>query len=196
MIRRKKGRQSCALVGAPAAVRSVIMADHHSAHPSRVTAAPGLIGAGVAVAIAYVAAALVGFRFAFVAEQVTTVWAPAGIGLAALLLWGQSLWPAIWVGAFIANTAADTPLWAAGVVATGNTLEAVAANWLLRFTRFDTRLRRVRDGVALVGLGAVASSTLSATIGVAALSMASVGFQSTSRRTDACVSLGITQLFR
>ena len=54
-----------------------------------------LIGTGLAVAVTYVVAARLGFRFALVAEQVTTVWAPTGIGLAALLLWGTRLWPAI-----------------------------------------------------------------------------------------------------
>ena len=47
------------------------------------------------VAASYVVAAKLGFRFAFVAEQITTVWAPTGIALAAMLLWGRSLWPAI-----------------------------------------------------------------------------------------------------
>jgi integral membrane sensor domain MASE1 len=50
-----------------------------------------LIGLGVAAA--YFAAAQMGFRLAFVAEQITTVWAPTGIALAALLLYGIRLWP-------------------------------------------------------------------------------------------------------
>jgi len=41
---------------------------------------------GLAVAVAYVIAARLGFLVAFVAEQVTTVWAPTGIAAAALLL--------------------------------------------------------------------------------------------------------------
>ena len=58
--------------------------------PSRVR-----LGAiGLAVAAAYIAAAHVGFRVAFVAEQVSTVWAPTGIAQAALILWGRALWPA------------------------------------------------------------------------------------------------------
>src|SRR5262245_1295510 len=71
--------------------------------PDRIHGPGRLIGVGATVAITYVIAALLGFRFAFVAEQVTTVWAPTGIGLAALLLWGSSVWPAIWIGAFAAN---------------------------------------------------------------------------------------------
>ena len=44
------------------------------------------IGIGAAVSLGYLLAARLGFHFAFVAEQVTTVWAPTGIAIAALLL--------------------------------------------------------------------------------------------------------------
>ena len=135
-------------------------------------ARPRLIRVGVATAIAYVVAAQVGFRFAIVAEQVTTVWAPTGIGLAALLLWGPALWPAIWIGAFVANAGTDAPMWTAGAVATGNTLEAVFAAWALRRGgHFSPRLQRVRDVLAFIVVAAVASTAVSATIGVTALSL-------------------------
>ena len=135
------------------------------------------------MAIAYVIAAYLGFRLAFVAEQVTTVWAPTGIGIAALLLWGQVLWPAIWLGAFVANAGSDAPLWTAAAVATGNTLEAVAAAWALRqLPGFDPRLRRIRDVLAFILVGAAMSTTLSATIGVATLCAAAVQPWSSLRR--------------
>src|SRR3954462_15716777 len=99
-----------------------------------------------AVAIAYVAAAEIGFRAAFVAEQVTTVWAPTGIAIASLLIWGPQLWPAIWLGAVAVNAATNAPLWTAGVLATGNTLEAVLAPYALRrLPQFDFGFRRVAD---------------------------------------------------
>jgi len=79
-----------------------------------------LIGIGLALAVTYVIAARMGFRVAFLAEQITTVWAPTGIAQAVLLLWGPSLWPAVWIGAFVANTGAQAPLWTAGAIATGN----------------------------------------------------------------------------
>jgi PAS domain S-box-containing protein len=138
-------------------------------------AAPGtdvrrLIATSALIAVAYVLAARLGFQVAFVAEQVTTVWAPTGIAVAALLLWGRSLWPSVWLGAFIANLGTRVPVWAAAAVATGNTLEAVTAAIVLqRLSSFDPTLRRVRDASALIGVGALACTTLSATIGVAAL---------------------------
>jgi PAS domain S-box-containing protein len=134
-----------------------------------------MLGLGVAVTLAYLIAAKLGFRVAFVAEQVTTVWAPTGIAQAALLLWGRSLWPAIWLGAFIANAGADAPLWTAAAVATGNTLEAVAATWMLRqVPGFDTSLRRLRDVLAFIIIAAASSTAVSATVGVTTLCAAGV----------------------
>ncbi len=134
---------------------------------------PVLIGA--AIALTYVAAAEIGFRAAFVAEQVTTVWAPTGIAIASLLIWGPRLWPAIWVGAFAVNAATSAPLWTAFLLATGNTLEAVVATRALRrIRRFDFSFQRVTDVVMFVGIAVVAAPTVSATIGTATLCAAGV----------------------
>ncbi len=125
---------------------------------------------GGAVATAYVIAARFGFQFGFIAEQVTTVWPPTGIAEAALLLWGPSLWPAIWLGAFVANATTEMPLWAAAGVATGNALEAIVAVLLLRnIPGFDPTLRRIRDVVAFGVIAAALATAISATIGVAIL---------------------------
>lgn len=124
---------------------------------------------GLGVTLAYVATAQLGFRVAFVAEQVTTVWAPTGISEAALLLWGTRLWPAAWIGAFLANITSDAPTWTAVGVATGNTLEAVGAAWMLRRLSFDLAFGRTRDSVNFILIGAMAAPVISATIGVTTL---------------------------
>ena len=129
---------------------------------------------GAAITAAYVLAARIGFELAFVAEQVTTVWAPTGIAQAALLLWGVRLWPGVWAGAFLANAFNSAPLWTAGAIATGNTLEAVVLVWLLRRTGFDPSLSRLNDAARFVVFGAVGVTAISATIGVVTLCAAAV----------------------
>jgi PAS domain S-box-containing protein len=127
------------------------------------------IAVGAGIAVAYFAAAHLGFRMAFVAEQVTTVWPPTGIALAALVLRGGRMWPAVWIGALAANATA-APLWTAASIATGNTLEAVMATWALtRITAFDPVLRRIRDVGAFILIAAVGSSTIAATVGASSL---------------------------
>jgi len=122
------------------------------------------------VTAAYVLSAHLGFRLAFIAEQVTTVWAPTGISLAALLLGGLRFWPAIWTGAFLANASTDAPLWTAAIVATGNTLEAVVATWALHRVRdFHARLESVRDVLAFLFIAALGGTAISATVGATTL---------------------------
>jgi PAS domain S-box-containing protein len=125
---------------------------------------------GVSVFVTYVAAARAGFQFAFVAEQVTTVWAPTGIAIASLLLWGSRLWPAIWLGAFLANAATTAPPWTAFVVASGNTLEALAACWALRrIPSFKLGFERLADVFAFVSTAVLGSTVISATVGTVTL---------------------------
>ena len=132
------------------------------------------LATAVAIATAYVVAARLGFAVAFVAEQVTTVWAPTGIAMAALLLWGVGLWPAIWIGAFVANAATDAPLWTAAMIATGNTLEAVVAAAILERLQFDPGLPRFSDATRFIVAGPVVATTISATTGVLTLCGAGV----------------------
>src|SRR3954463_8343245 len=86
----------------------------------------------IAVAAIYLVAAKFGFTLAFTAEQVTLVWPPTGLALAAVLLLGIDIWPGIFLGAFVANITSREPAAVALAIAMGNTLEAVAAAWLVR----------------------------------------------------------------
>src|SRR2546423_1017721 len=88
---------------------------------------PKLIRVSIAVAAMYVLVAKLGLTMAFTAEQVTLVWPPSGLALATLLLLGADCWPAIFLGAFVANVTTHEPLAVALAISAGNTLEAVAA---------------------------------------------------------------------
>ncbi len=127
-----------------------------------------------ALAALYVAAAKLGLSMAFVAEQVTVVWPPVGIALAALVLLGARVAPAIFVGAFVANALTSAPLPVAAGIAVGNTLEALGALWILRRGGVQPELARLRDVVQLVTGAALVSTTVSATIGVTSLCLGGV----------------------
>ena len=130
---------------------------------------------GAAVALSYLAAARIGFEFAVIAEQITTVWAPTGIALATLLLGGLRFWPAVWVGAFLANAGTGAPIWTAFVIASGNTLEAALAVWVLRqLPGFTLPLSRVADVLRFLVVAAVLGTAVSATVGVVTLCAAGV----------------------
>ena len=119
----------------------------------------------------YFGSAKLGLALAFSNESVTAVWPPTGIALAALVLWGRGLWPGVLLGAFLANVTTDVPVYTAAGIAVGNTLEALVGAYLLDRVGFRPTMRRLRDVFALLILGAGISTAVSATIGVASLSV-------------------------
>jgi PAS domain S-box-containing protein len=137
------------------------------------------------LAATYFAAAKLGLALAFTAEQVSIVWPPTGIALAAVLLFGYRLWPGIALGAFLANATANEPLGTACAIAAGNTLEALVGAWLLRrFVRFKTSVERLHEVLGLIILAAGLSTVISATIGVASLCLGGVPLRAAQRTIE------------
>jgi PAS domain S-box-containing protein len=98
------------------------------------------------------------------------VWPAYGIALAAFLVCGYRVWPAIAVGAFLIAFFSPVTHVAALGQAAGATLAAFTGAFLLqRVAKFDKSLSRLRDVLALVVLGALGSSLVSASIGTLVL---------------------------
>jgi signal transduction histidine kinase/integral membrane sensor domain MASE1/CheY-like chemotaxis protein len=120
--------------------------------------------------VVYIVAAKIGFLAAFVAEQVSPVWPATGLALWAVLRFGPQVWPAIWLGAVLANVTTQVPIISAAFMAAGNTLEALAGAWMLRrFGDIDRSLDRLRQVVTLIIGAGILSTTISATLGVLTL---------------------------
>lgn len=123
-----------------------------------------------ALSATYVAAARLGLALDAVAGFATLVWAPTGISLAALLLFGYRLWPGVFIGAAVANILAGAPVAVALGIAVGNSAEAlIGAYLLLRITDFHVELDHLRDAVGLIVRAGIFSTLVSATIGVGSL---------------------------
>ncbi|MBM3267972.1 MAG: MASE1 domain-containing protein [Candidatus Sericytochromatia bacterium] len=130
----------------------------------------------VVLAGVYVAASRVGLSIATLHENVTAVWPPSGIALAAVLVLGPGIWPGIWLGALLANLATSVSPWAALLISLGNTLEAVGGALLLRMLVPDGRfLGGVRETFSFILACCLAAPAVAATIGVAALGLAEEG---------------------
>jgi integral membrane sensor domain MASE1 len=128
----------------------------------------------VAVALAYYGSAELGLLQHLVRGQVTPLWPPTGIALAALLLLGLRAWPGIALGAFLTNvTLGPSPAAVLGITV-GNTLAPVTSYLLLRRLGFRPQLDRLRDALTLVFLGALTGMLVSATIGSGALALSGV----------------------
>ncbi len=127
------------------------------------------LGALVLVGIAYYVGARVGLTMPLVERNVTPLWPPTGIAVAAFLVMGRSLWPGVAVAAFAVNLPISEQVIAAAVTAAGNTLAPLAAVVLLDRVGFRRQLDRRRDALSIVFLGALASTLISATIGAGTL---------------------------
>src|SRR5262245_38789862 len=83
------------------------------------------------VTLVYFVVGKFGLMLASLHASASPVWPPAGIALAATLLFGYRVWPAIFVGAFLVNVTTAGNVATSFAIATGNTLEALAGAWLV-----------------------------------------------------------------
>ena len=106
----------------------------------------------------------------------TTLWPPAGIGLAGLLLFGYGVWPGIWLGAFLAHTAVLFDGSSSGAVlgslavaaglGLGDALLAMVGAWLVRrLLRNVSALDGLKEVLVLMVLAGVVGASVSASVG-------------------------------
>ena len=122
------------------------------------------------LAVLYLLAARLGLALDPVGGFATVVWPPAGIALAAMLLFGNRVAPGVFLGALGANLLVGAPIAPALGIGIGNTGEAlVGAALLRRVPGFSRALESVRSVIALVVGAALLSTTIGATVGVVSL---------------------------
>jgi CHASE1-domain containing sensor protein/integral membrane sensor domain MASE1 len=128
----------------------------------------------VLLTVCYFLIARASLLLAFATSNATPVWPPSGIALAAVVAMGYRAGPAILLGALAANLATFTAngvpfsaglVTASLLIATGNTLEALAGAWLMRrHTDTAQPLSQLQD-VYKFALIAMAMCVVSAGIG-------------------------------
>jgi signal transduction histidine kinase/DNA-binding response OmpR family regulator/HPt (histidine-containing phosphotransfer) domain-containing protein len=133
----------------------------------------------IGLAVVYAGAGRLGQVTAIPPGNVTAVWPPSGIALAAILLFGYRAWPGVWLGSLIGNGAhfyssekAFQALLTGSSIGVGASLEAIAGAWLLSLCKVERRpFRRTGDVVLFSLLSALVSSSISSTNGVTAMCM-------------------------
>ncbi|MFH9469624.1 MASE1 domain-containing protein [Streptomyces clavifer] len=124
------------------------------------------------IAAAYYASGRVGLlrQVSVEGSVVSPLWPPTGIAVASLLYLGLRVWPGIALGALLTVVSISGGLTLSGLgIATGSTLAPLCSYLALRAVGFRSELERLRDGVALVFLGALGGMLLSATCGTGVL---------------------------
>src|SRR2546428_5965009 len=133
---------------------------------------PKQILIGLAVCAVYIVAGKLSLRLASVHPSATPVWPPTGIAIATLVALGLRFWPAIFMGAFLVNvTTAGSVLTSVGI-ATGNTLEALLASFLvIRFANGRRVFEKSWDILRFALYAGILSTAVAATFGVTSLTL-------------------------
>jgi PAS domain S-box-containing protein len=126
-----------------------------------------------AVALSYFILAKLGLRLASINPSASPIWPSTGLALAAVLLGGLRIWPAVFIGAFAANATTAGTLATSAVFALGNTLEAVVGGFLVARWSGGANTFTSAAGVAkFVAISFAPATVISATVGVVTLSVA------------------------
>jgi diguanylate cyclase (GGDEF)-like protein len=126
----------------------------------------------VGVAAAYFVAGRLGLRLAVLDPRATAVSPAAGIGLAALLLGGDELWPAILVGALLVHLGTTGSLAGAVALAAGDCVTALLGAYLVsRFARGPRAVARARDIFTFAALAGIVSTLVSASTGAVVVAL-------------------------
>ncbi len=103
------------------------------------------------------------------------VWPPAGIALAALLVFGKSLWPGLWLGYVLFSWHSFGDLGLAMMLGIGATAQALFGQYLLqRFNAYPNTLAQENAILRFFLLGGPLACVVSATGGVTVLSLQGV----------------------
>jgi signal transduction histidine kinase/CheY-like chemotaxis protein len=130
-------------------------------------------GGLVAIGVIYFALAKGGLALASIHPSATPIWPPTGVALAAVLLWGNRTWPAIFTAAMIANATTAGSVATAIAIATGNSLEAVVGAYLInRWSRGCNTFSTPNSVAKFALICFVIATPISASIGLTSLATA------------------------
>jgi PAS domain S-box-containing protein len=127
----------------------------------------------------YFAAGRFGLSLAFVNASASAVWPPAGIAIAAGLLAGSFVWPAVLLGAILVNFSTTGAVWPSLLIAGGNTAEMLVAVALVRRFANGTRAFETTPGILKFVAATAAAAGIAATVGLLALWSANLAGPST-----------------
>ncbi|MBI3593701.1 MAG: MASE1 domain-containing protein [Nitrospirae bacterium] len=136
----------------------------------------------VGIATLYTVTGKIGFLMAIPPGNITAVWPPSGISLAAVLLLGSRVWPGIWLGSFVVNnwffashaSVSHLSIAISGVIAAGSAAQALIGAFLIhRLTGTRNPIDSVSSIFQFVGIEMV-SCLVASSIGTT--SMAVSGF--------------------
>ncbi len=124
----------------------------------------------LALSLLYFAGARLGLEFASFDGNVSLIWPPSGIALAAVLIYGLRMLPGVVIGACLsAISSSHSLVFVLGQITASMSETLIAIMLLRRIRGFDLSLNRLPDVMGLIGFGAFVSTIIAACLGSASL---------------------------
>jgi two-component system cell cycle sensor histidine kinase/response regulator CckA len=135
--------------------------------PSRLTTPVG----AMLLALLYVVSGFMGHSSSFMNGEVALLWPPAGIALAAILLFGYRMWWGVAIGAWVFTFMRGSPIGFFTIAtAVGNTVGAIVCAYLLeRFVQFQNSIERLKHAIGFILFACLLGTTVNATFNVIGL---------------------------
>jgi integral membrane sensor domain MASE1 len=138
--------------------------------------APKNLAALTCIALIYCLAGKLGLRVAFVHPYVTPIWVSSGIAVAAFILFGYRVWPAILLGGFFDHLTTDGLVIASVTIPVIATLEGLAGAYLVnKYAHGAKAFDTARDVFCFVFFACICAPLISATLGASMEHLRGVG---------------------
>lgn len=110
-------------------------------------------------------AAKLGLKFALFDDNISLVWPPTGISLAALLIFGKRLWPGVFIGALVATLSTGVSWVFAVGAAFANVIEALLGTILITKYKIRHQLDRIWDVLLFIGIAVLCTPIIAGLMG-------------------------------
>src|SRR5262245_1803020 len=111
-----------------------------------------------------------GLTLASINPSASPVWPATGFAMAILLLRGYRVWPAIFIGALLANVSSAGSNYTSAAIAIGNSLEGIVSTFFINRWSGGVRTFTTPAGIVKFALISTAATAISPAIGVSSLS--------------------------
>jgi integral membrane sensor domain MASE1 len=117
--------------------------------------------------LCYFIAARLGLRLALVQPSATPIWVPAGGALAAFILFGYRMWPAVLVGSFLGHVTILGFVSTSFLIPVGATLEGLAGAYLVNtFAHGAKAFDSAKDVFLFVLFACICAPSINAVVGI------------------------------
>jgi diguanylate cyclase (GGDEF)-like protein/PAS domain S-box-containing protein len=126
----------------------------------------------ILLGLLYFTAGKLGLHISVIHPSASAIWAPTGIAMAAMVLLGYRMWPAIFIGAYLVNITTFGSVFSSLGIALGNTLEGLLGAYFISIHMDGEKaFEKPWNVVQYIILASLVSTLVSPTVGLTSLAI-------------------------